>query len=629
MIRWFASLPIHRKLIAMALAVSTAALLAAMAGLLAFDVARFRSTSTEGAHVLAQVISENAAAAIVFDDAEAARQMLRSVEGLPVVSRACVYRADGTLLAGYYRSSDLRCPATPVPARSWHAVSSRVPVVRNGREVGAVYVERTLSDLPGRVIATTAAGLFMLLLAGVLAFGLARWMQVLISRPIVQLARAAREIGRGELTEMPPVAAPPDETGELVQAFSDMVRRLMTSNRALTAEVEERRRMQAEREELLSREREASRLKDEFLAAVSHELRTPLNAILGWTQVLASTKPTDEILAKAIASLLRNARAQNRVIEDLLDVSRIITGKLQLTLTAVDLRSAMESAVEVITPVASAKGVHLELIAPALPCVVQGDFDRIRQVLWNLLSNAVKFTSAGGVVSTRLGDEERGYAVSVTDTGMGIAPTFLPHVFERFRQADGSTTREHGGLGLGLAIVKELTELHGGTVRATSPGPGRGATFTITVPRLVGGLSDAASSGDVEDEYARLDGIQVLAVDDNPDALDVLASALSVAGARVRTATSGMQALDQIRRERPSIVLCDLAMPGMDGFDVLRRIRTLDDVRARDVPVLAVTAYASDEYRDRCREAGFQGHVAKPYNTTTLIREIAEVVARV
>ena len=595
MIRWFASLPIHRKLIAMALAVSTAALLAAMAGLLAFDVARFRSTSTEGAHVLAQVISENAAAAIVFDDAEAARQMLRSVEGLPVVSRACVYRADGTLLAGYYRSSDLRCPATPVPARSWHAVSSRVPVVRNGREVGAVYVERTLSDLPGRVIATTAAGLFMLLLAGVLAFGLARWMQVLISRPIVQLARAAREIGRGELTEMPPVAAPPDETGELVQAFSDMVRRLMTSNRALTAEVEERRRMQAEREELLSREREASRLKDEFLAAVSHELRTPLNAILGWTQVLASTKPTDEILAKAIASLLRNARAQNRVIEDLLDVSRIITGKLQLTLTAVDLR---------IGDGVGGGGHHAGRVGQGRASRAHRAGAAVRRAgrLRSHPAGAVEPAVQRGEVHLRRRGREHPAGrrrARLCRQRDGYRHGHRPHVpaarvraVPSGRWIDDPRARRSGP-GAGDRQGADGAARRDGP--RDEPGPGRGATFTITVPRLVGGLSDAASSGDVEDEYARLDGIQVLAVDDNPDALDVLASALSVAGARVRTATSGMQALDQIRRERPSIVLCDLAMPGMDGFDVLRRIRTLDDVRARDVPVLAVTGPVAPE----------------------------------
>jgi signal transduction histidine kinase/CheY-like chemotaxis protein len=631
---WFGRQPLHRKLIVLALAASSTALLAALVGLTAFDVIRFRSSAADDAHAVAQVIAENMSAAIVFNDADAARQMLASVQVRPFISRACVYGADGTLFASYTRGGHATaCPSIPSNEQTWRAVASRVPVVRNDHEFGAVYVERTLEDLSGRVIATTTAGVLMLLLAGAVAFGVARRLQQTISRPIVTLAAVARAIERDQRTEMPPIDAPPDETGALAAAFSDMVRRLVTANEALRLEVDERRRIEAERESLLAREREASRLKDEFLAAVSHELRTPLNAIMGWTQVLVTMKPeerTEEMLAKAFAVLARNAQAQNRVIEDLLDVSRIITGKLQLKLATVDLRAAIESADDVISPIASAKRVNLDVELPPAGSLVHADFDRIRQILWNILSNAVKFTSAGGTVWLRTSANAGTYTIAVSDTGIGIASAFLPHVFERFRQADGSTTREHGGLGLGLALVKELTELHGGTVRATSEGKDRGATFTITLPAMASAGSPVA--GDLLPDTIsplRLEGVHVLAIDDNRDALGFVAAALERVGARVRQAASGPEAIAELERMPADLVLCDLGMPGMDGFAVLGWIRDHDRADGRTTPVLAVTAYASADYRERCLRAGFQGHLAKPFATPDLIQAAADALVRV
>ena len=614
MTRWFASLPIHRKLVLMVLAVSTAAVAAAVVGLIAFDIARFRATATDDARALAQVIAANSAAAIVFDDPQAARQILDSVAVRPVMSRACVYRANGTLLAGYEREKGASCPASPSSAESWRAVAQRVPVTRGDRLVGSVYVERLLTDLPSRIVVTALVGVLMLVLAAGVAFALAQRIQQVISRPIIALAEAARSVGANQY-DIPAIAAPPDETGALVNAFSEMVQRLAASNE--------------EREELLTREREASRLKDEFLAAVSHELRTPLNAIMGWIQILERTEPSPDTVAKAIASVSRNARAQSRVIEDLLDVSRMISGKLQLTVTAMDLHAALESAVEVIAPIAVAKSVTIYVHAPESPCMIQGDFDRVRQILWNLLSNAVKFTPAGGHVDVRLRGTPGGFSVLVADTGIGIAPSFLPYVFDRFRQADGSSTREHGGLGLGLAIVKELTEQHNGSVRATSPGQGEGATFVVTFPKLIESDAETAPTSRAPAALGTLDDVHVFVIDDNPDALDIVAAALTGVGARVRTAASAARALLEIARERPDVVLCDLAMPTMDGFAVLRHIRELENGREPLLPVIAVTAYASDEYRDRCRRAGFQAHIAKPYDTPELIRTIMLVLARV
>jgi signal transduction histidine kinase/CheY-like chemotaxis protein len=626
--RWFESLPLDRKLITMMLAVSTAAVVVAVIGLVAFDIGRYRAAAAEDAHALAQVIAENTAAAIVFNDAEAAGKILNSMSVRPVVSCACIYRVDGSLLASYRRTPETVCPRQPGNRHGWRVVTSQVAVARNDSLVGTVFVERTLSDLGSTMLITAAAGVLALLFAGVMALVLAQRLQGVISRPIVALAHAARAIGRDARYEMPPIPSAADETGELVRAFGDMVQKLVSSNKALQAEVEERRRMQIEREGLLVREREASRLKDEFLAAVSHELRTPLNAILGWTQILGSTTPDDKTIAKAVASLSRNAQAQNRVIEDLLDVSKIITGKLQLDLQAVDLRLVVESSMEVIAPIATAKHIHLDADVPAVACMVHADFDRSRQIVWNLLSNAVKFTPPGGSVTLRLSISPDSYAIAVTDTGIGIAPAFLPHVFERFRQADGTTTREHGGLGLGLAIVKELTELQGGSVAVSSGGRGAGATFTVTFPQQVRSARTAPEAVDTVDPVVPLDGISVLAVDDNADALEIITMALTDAGATVRTAASGPEAIELWRRAPSDIVLCDLAMPQMDGFQVLKQIRQLDAATGRTTPVIAVSAYASDEYRDRCLRAGFQAHLAKPNKPADLIRAIAAALAK-
>jgi signal transduction histidine kinase len=304
--------------------------------------------------------------------------------------------------------------------------------------------------------------------------------------PIVKLATAAGDIGFGEddRPRLAEITAPPDEVGQLVGAFRSMVERLLQSNETLRKEVEQRRQVEIEREALLERERHTSRLKDEFLAAVSHELRTPLNAILGWVQMLG-TMPLDAAMTgRAIASIGRNARAQTRVIEDLIDISRIVTGKLHLRMEPVDLRAVIDSAVDVVRPVAASKEIVIRSELPEGVHMVNGDQDRLRQVFWNLLSNAVKFTPSFGTVAVSLRADGAAYEVSVVDSGIGIRPEFLPHVFDRFRQADGSMTREHGGLGLGLSIVKELVEGHGVAVSVTSGGEGRGAMFTIRLAAM-------------------------------------------------------------------------------------------------------------------------------------------------
>ncbi len=622
MSHWFASLRLPRKLVTIALVVTTAALAAAIVGLTAFDILRFRSSANEEANALAQLIAENSSGAILFNDNPAAQLIADSVRVRPVVSLVCLYRADGSLVASFQRA-DERCPAQPQSGQTWHAVAAYAPVRRNDQTVGGVLVERTLSDLTARILVTLAAGGAMLLIAAALAVALANRLQGLVTRPIVELAAAARSVGPDDAFEMPPIHAAPDETGDLVHAFEDMVRRLTLANQALRREVDERARVEAERETLFARERQASRLKDEFLAAVSHELRTPLTAILGWTHILAHTRPSQETIARAVGSLARSAQAQQRVIEDLLDVSRAITGKLELSLARVDLRTIVEAAVDGFGPAASERHLALETTLPDQPCFVMADSDRLRQVMDNLLSNAVKFTPAGSI---RVAVVERGSVVdvSVTDTGIGISRQFLPHVFERFRQADGSTTREYGGLGLGLAIVRELTEQHGGSVSARSDGQQRGSTFTVTLPRVTVRAAGEAPPAPVNDDRDhRLDGVTVLAVDDDPDALEVLATTLTISGAVVERATSGATALDVFGRRPVDIVLTDVAMPRMDGFALLREVRRRDSEANRKTPVFAVSAYASAEDRRRCQAAGFDAHVGKPFDPDALVRMVA------
>lgn len=618
--RWYDALPVHRKLVAMALATTMVALVAATAGLIALDIWRYRIAAADDIESLAQVIAENSAAALVFDDPEAATETLATTRVRPTVMRVCLYLPDDVLFAAYIRDGQLPCAGRPDLSDAWSTVSTRVPVIRNDRVLGTVVAERDLSDLGSRIAVTAGAGVLTLILAGALAYALAQRLHRSVSTPIAELAAAARQVGSPAYA-IPEIRANPDEIGELVKSLTGMMQRLQDANNGLLKEIEERRRVEAEREGALVRERDASRLKDEFLAAVSHELRTPLNAIVGWVQILRMGNPDPDMLQKAVATIGRNAHAQARVIEDLVDVSRIVTGKLHLRFQTVDLRRPIEAAVELNRPSALAKNVALEARLPAEPCLVSGDPDRLQQVVSNLLSNAVKFSPGGGRIDMTLQAVEGAYEIRVADTGIGIAADFLPHVFERFRQSDGSMTREYGGLGLGLAIVKELTDLHGGAVSAASKGLGHGTEFVVRLPALVA-LDAAAAIPAVEAVLSRdaLAGIRVLAVDDNPDALDVVATTLATAGATVRVARDGHDAVAQWHQEPSDVLVCDLAMPQLDGFAVLRMIQANGGTGVR---AIALTAHASQEYIDRTSAAGFVGHLAKPYAATDLVEAVA------
>ena len=374
---------------------------------------------------------------------------------------------------------------------------------------------------------------------------------------------------------------------------------------------------------------ESSRLKDEFLATLSHELRTPLNAIVGWSRLLMDGQLSETESARAVETIHRNAAAQNQLIADMLDVSRIVSGKLRLDLREVDPAAVIGAAVDTVLPAAHAKGIALQTVLDPGAGPITGDPDRLQQVVWNLLANAIKFTPRGGHVLLRLEKPDSVVAITVEDNGPGIDPEFLPFVFDRFRQADSSSTRRQGGLGLGLAIVRHLIELHGGTVHADNRAGG-GAIFTIHLPRrAVSARAASAERHPAQDVAATapaisLEGVTVLTVDDKQESLDLVSVVLERRGAHVFTALSAAQGLDMLKRERPDVVLADIEMPGQDGLTFIRKVRSLPPGEGGRIPAAALTAYASSSDRTQALLAGFDMHLPKPVQPD----ELAAVVAR-
>jgi PAS domain S-box-containing protein len=402
--------------------------------------------------------------------------------------------------------------------------------------------------------------------------------------------------------------------------------------RDLTARVQAER----EREDLLAREASArmeaeaaNRAKDEFLATLSHELRTPLNAIVGWARMLLEGAMDQQSTRRALEVIDRNAQLQAKLVGDILDVSRIITGGLRLDPLPVDMTSVIGAALDAVRPAAAAKNVRLTSRLSGSAEHVQGDPQRLQQVVWNLLSNAVKFTDAGGTVTIDLTDgPDHHVMIHVCDSGAGIAPDFLPHVFERFRQGDGSASRQHGGLGLGLAIVRHLVELHGGSVRAESPGQGKGATFTVILPSTRSGPPrlPPPKHGDTEQLRAGpLEGYRVLVVDDQEDARDLMATILAKVGAEVETAASVDDALSLIERTPPDVLLADIGMPGKDGYVLIEEVRRQDARRGARLPAAAVSAYVTERDREKALAAGYDYHVPKPITHTAVISAVLAI----
>jgi signal transduction histidine kinase len=456
-----------------------------------------------------------------------------------------------------------------------------------------------------------------------------------IERSTAELSRAncdlEREIGERRRAE----AALKKAHEHLEELVRERTSELTRINEELKREIAERQRAEEERAEMLVREQEANRLKDEFLATVSHELRTPLNAVLGWARMLRTGTLTQEAREKALESVERNARSQARLIEDLLEISRIVTGKLRLDVRVVDMEKVLEAALDVTRTAAEAKELTIHTsVDPGARGPIKADPARLQQVLWNLLSNAIKFTPRQGRVDIRLEREGSDLCLTVSDTGVGIRPDFLPYVFDRFRQADGSRTRAHSGLGLGLAIARQIVEMHGGSVTAESQGDGCGATFKVRIPRRLAQIPALSSPSGLEgirdsshEPWGLLEGLTLLVVDDDPDARELLTVVLEQYGARVIAVGSAIEALEAVSREHPDVLLSDIAMDGQDGYSLIRNLRSLQPEEGH-VPAIALTAYAGLDNRLQALEAGFESHLAKPIEPVELVRVVASVSRR-
>jgi signal transduction histidine kinase len=416
-------------------------------------------------------------------------------------------------------------------------------------------------------------------------------------------------------------------TMAVLSLLSETPQHFTSANALVVEDLTRRVKLTLDRIQLYREAQDANRLKDEFLSTLSHELRTPLNAIFGWARILRS-RDLDKSTAHAVAVIERNAEAQVRLIEDVLDVSRIITGKMRLAMEQVDLRGVLRATIDAVRPAIQAKGIQLsEFIDGEVPTVF-ADAHRLQQVFWNLLSNALKFTGADGAISVSLRGVDRTVEFTIVDTGVGIRRDVLPFVFDRFRQADSSTTRTHGGLGLGLAIVRHIVELHGGSVEAESAGEGRGATFTIRFP--VGDRRTVPRPhrpSEVPAERAPaplvLRNRTVLVVEDHDDARELIAAVLEAAGARVLSASSTAEAVVRAREVRPDFLVADIGLPGEDGYRLLQKVRS---IHGGDIPAIALTAYARTSDRERALAAGFQQHVLKPVDPAQLVATIAALL---
>jgi signal transduction histidine kinase/ActR/RegA family two-component response regulator len=633
----FRDLSIRRKLLALTLAPTAAALVLTSVGFLTWDIIERRREIREDVEAEAGVLPELLAPSLNFNQLEEVNDTLGLLKTRPHIRFACAYAGDGQLVGRYRRNGPGACPATvPFSASvfGWNTYEVIAEIKDSVEPVGTFYMSRDLDDVHRRLTVgiLTIVGILMVAIAAALA--LARRMQRSLADPLLGLADVARQISTTRNYGLRAAAGSNDEIGVVVRSFNEMLdeiahqtTELSKANIELQHEIEERKRVERDRIAALERERDANRLKDEFLATLSHELRTPMNAVLGWARVLRSTSADEPTRERGLESIERNALAQARLIEDLLEVSRIVTGKLRLQVRDVDLAAIVETAADIVRPAAIAKRLRFDVDIESQPALTSGDPDRMQQIVWNLLSNAIKFSSPEGSVSVRLTRRD-GYLLTVQDSGAGIDPKFLPHVFEAFRQADGSATREHGGLGLGLAIAKQLVEAHGGTIEARSGGKDKGATFEVFLPSVVEARTAAPKAESLSGPYdaSLLRGVEVLVVDDDEDSRVLLQMTLRRFGAEVTTASSAGEALAIIDRAVPHVVLSDIGMPQENGYDLLRQLRSRPPERGGTIPAVAVTAYASTTDRSSTQAAGYQAHVAKPFEPADLARLVRRLV---
>lgn len=608
---WLRNAPIRHKLVALGLMASACALVVATLVLLVTTYVMARRSVHANIVAQSAITAENVTAALAFADRAAATDTLRGLRASPAVDVACVWDAQAQLFARYQRIARLSCPTavlTDLDKMTARHVEVARGVAVGGRRVGALYIRANLNEVVTRVKIQAGAAVAALTLGAVVALVFAMRFQRIIAGPLAALASTASDISRRADYSVRAEAAGQDEVGQLVVAFNDMLQQIGRRDQELRA---------------------ANRMKDEFLAVLSHELRTPLTAILGWSRLLREREGRDEaLLDRGLDTITRNAQLQTQLVADLLDLSQIVTGKFSVHLRQVDLRALIAATIDSVRPSAENKNISINAHLDVPASVVSGDADRLQQVVWNLLSNAIKFTPKGGHVDVRLRQIDCELEIEVADSGIGIDPEFLPHVFERFRQADSSRTRTHGGLGLGLAIVRHLTEAHGGTVSAYSEGAGKGSTFRVRLPI-------PAAAGDIAPERRRrgcktvsLADVHVLVVDDEADAREVVMLTLQEAGAEVVAVDSAEEAVKTVMNHQFHALVADISMPVHDGYWLIHAVRTLALDQRRHIPAIALTAYAGVQDQRDALAAGYDRYLAKPVDPDDLCVAVAAVVGR-
>ena len=580
----------------------------------AYGYQRLSQQMLESISAQASIVAMNSSAPLSFRDEEMAQEALSALQFAEGVQQAILLDSAGVVFSRFSVGETAGPPPTLYPLGHVDAGDMQSLVVPVGDRTGVhgrLQVDFSDAALRADMRLLGMQSLLLTGLAMLLAWLLARRLHPLLTAPIVELEMATQRVRATGNYSVRAARVSNDELGRLTEEFNAMLERIEGSQQELL--------------EAQLRAEESSRLKDEFVATLSHELRTPLSPIVAWIHMLRLPKAQDQ-LAKGLDVMERNATALTRIIDDLLDMSRIISGTLRLDPQPVDIDAIIRSAAETLAPAAQARQVTVALVLASPRRAMRGDPSRLQQVVWNLLSNAIKFSPDGGQVEIETLQEGMHVDIVISDNGMGIEQAFLPYVFDRFRQQDGSITRSHGGLGLGLSIVRQLVELHGGSVRAASPGRGRGSTFVVSLPLAAEGLEKARKERALAPQPALgLQGALVLAVEDEPDMRAIICLALEGAGARVHAAASADEALQLYRRGRPNVIVSDIGLPDRDGYALLRQLRQMESGVA--VPAIALTAYARPEEQRRAREAGFQVHMAKPFEPAELVAAVAQAAA--
>ena len=589
------------------------------------DYANLRRESFDSLQAQTMIVAMSSGAPLAFADRANAQEAIDAFRARPAVAEATLYDVNGARFAQYRRAgrsvADIDPSARAGLLEHWYAY--RAPVEDRGQMLGRIDVVLDLSELHGHLLRSLLLSLAVSVVAVFLVYLFALQIRGLLTRPIALLSQTARDVSETKDYSLRAQKVSEDELGTFTDTFNQMLEQIRKQDLEI----------QASRAEAQL----ASRLKDEFLATLSHELRTPMTPILGWAQILQRGGTTDKQVLQAAEVIERNARAQTKIVDDLLDMSRIVSGKVRLDVESVDLARVVADSLDTVAVAAKARGIELHSDIEPGVAPMPADPHRLHQVLWNLLSNAIKFTGSGGQVRIGLRRLPGAVEIAVSDTGEGIAPDFLPHVFERFRQADSSSTRKHAGLGLGLSIVKQLVELHGGSVRARSQGKGQGSTFLVNLP-VHGPEADPpmpASAAPVVEQApssprqdAALSGLKLLVVDDEVDARDLVAHLLRDCGADVLAVDSAHAALQALEAWRPDLLLSDIGMPDQSGYELMQLVRALPREAGGGIPAVALTAFARPEDRDKALNAGFQSHVAKPVEQGELLAAILALTRR-